>query len=64
MRCGSLWPDPEVPTAGRAGPLTEVDLLCDEVSGTAHFDPHWTSSDLLLTPKPFCAYPRIESEKR
>jgi len=22
------WPDPEAPTAGPAGPLTEVDLPC------------------------------------
>jgi hypothetical protein len=23
-----FWPDPEAPTAGPAGPLTEVDLPC------------------------------------
>src|SRR5712671_5344684 len=33
-------------------------------AAVAVFDPHRKSSDLLLTPTPFCAYPRIESEKR
>jgi hypothetical protein len=33
-----ISPDPEAPTVGPAGPLIEVDLPAEEVSGTAHFE--------------------------
>src|SRR5215467_1621717 len=33
------WPDPEVPTGGPAGPVTEVDLLCRRSEWHGSFGP-------------------------
>jgi len=38
-----LWPDPEVPTAGPASPLTDVDLPCRRSEW--HFS-FWPDSDI------------------